>query len=57
VNRTGAVIWPLLDEGATREELAEQLVTRYGIDQASASRDVDAFVATLSERNLLETGG
>jgi hypothetical protein len=53
VNRTGAAIWPLLAEGARRDELAARLVGEYGIDEDSAARDVDAFVKTLSERELL----
>ena len=53
VNRTGAAIWPLLAEGARRDELAARLVVEYGIDEDSAARDVDAFVKTLSERDLL----
>jgi hypothetical protein len=53
VNRTGAAIWPLLAEGARRDALAARLVVEYGIDEDSAARDVDAFVKTLSERDLL----
>jgi hypothetical protein len=53
VNRTGAAIWPLLAEGASRDQLSARLVTEYGIDQESAARDVDAFVESLSERDLL----
>lgn len=56
VNRTGAVIWPLLVEGATREELAARLATSYTIDRSSAERDVDRFLAALSQRGLLDTG-
>lgn len=56
VNRTGTVIWPLLVEGTTREELATQLADRYRVDRASAERDVDAFVDTLTERGLLDAG-
>jgi hypothetical protein len=56
VNRTGTVIWPLLVDGATREELAAQLAGRYEIDQATAERDIDQFVSTLSERGLLDAG-
>ena len=54
VNRTGAAIWPLLAEGATREELAERLVAAYGLDQPSAARDVEEFVSELAGRGLLE---
>jgi hypothetical protein len=56
VNRTGAVIWPLLVDGSTRKDLATHLAGRYGIDQAAAERDVDQFLNTLSERGLLDAG-
>lgn len=56
VNRAGTAIWALLAEGAQRGELAAQLVAEYGIDEASAGRDVDAFVDSLSERGLLAEG-
>ena len=53
VNRTGSVLWPLLAEGATRPELAAALVERFGIDEARAATDVDAFVEFLAGRDLL----
>jgi hypothetical protein len=54
INRTGAAIWPLLAEGATREELAERLVAAYGIEQSAAASDVEEFVAGLAKHGLLE---
>lgn len=56
VNRSGAALWPLLDRGATRAELAERLMTEYGIDRASAERDVEEFLTTLGGRGLLNSG-
>lgn len=53
VNRTGSVLWPLLVEGATRAQLAAALVDRFGIDEARAATDVDAFVDFLAGRDLL----
>lgn len=54
INRSGTAIWPLLVDGATREELAAHLAGEYGIDEAVAERDVGAFLDVLSERGLLE---
>jgi hypothetical protein len=56
VNRTGTVIWPLLVEGTTREDLATHLAGRYEIDRATAERDVEQFLTTLSDRGLLDAG-
>jgi hypothetical protein len=53
VNRAGSVLWPLLAEGATRSELAAELVERFGIDQVRAEADVDAFLEFLAGRDLL----
>ena len=53
INRTGAAIWPLLVEGATREELAEKLIAQFEIERAQAVADAEGFVAQLAERGLL----
>lgn len=53
VNRAGAALWPALQAGATRQELVTRLVERFGLDEASAGRDVDAFVAALDGQDLL----
>ena len=54
VNRSGAVLWPALLEGATREELVDRLMDAYGLERDDAERDVDSFVQALDEENLLE---
>lgn len=54
VNRTGAVLWPRLLEGATREQLAECIRHEFGRDETAALGDVDAFLGELRERDLIE---
>jgi hypothetical protein len=54
VNHTGAVLWPALAEGATRDELVEKLTREYEVDRNSAEADVDAFIGLLEENDLLE---
>jgi hypothetical protein len=54
VNRAGAALWEALAGGTTREDLVSKLVTEFGIDRDGAARDVDAFLAALAERELLE---
>ena len=54
INRTGAVLWPALVDGATPAELEKQLVRAFGIDEATAQRDVAAFLSTLRSRGLLQ---
>jgi hypothetical protein len=53
LNRTGAELWPSLSEGATRDQLVERLCDAYRVDEATAARDVDAFLDSLRERELL----
>jgi hypothetical protein len=52
-NGAGAVLWHALVAGSTRERLADELVTRFGIDRERAAADVDRFVAELAEQGLL----
>ncbi len=47
LNATGAYIWELLETEQTVESLAEALVARYEVDEATAVADVQAFVAKL----------
>lgn len=55
-NPSGAVLWQALAVGATRDQLANALASRYGISTETAAGDVDAFVSQLSARGLLESG-
>jgi len=54
VNETGAALWPALIEGATREQLVGRLEDGFGIDRGRAERDLDAFLNSLREQDLLE---
>jgi hypothetical protein len=54
LNRTGAVLWDALQQGATRSELVSRVAERFAIDEATAGPDVDAFLADLENRGLLE---
>ncbi len=53
INRTGRELWTALLEGATRVELAERLMKKYGIDPERAESDVSTFVDQLDERGLI----
>ena len=54
VNRSGAVLWPALVRGTTREELARTLKDHFALDEAAAQLDVETFVADLATRELLD---
>jgi hypothetical protein len=53
VNQSGAILWPALLEGATKEELVERLMTAFALDRAAAAHDVDAFVEMLERQDLI----
>jgi len=53
MNKTGAVLWSALAEGATREELVAKLVETFDVDTATAARDLDAFLEALEAKGLL----
>jgi len=54
VNRTGAVLWQLLVDGASPAEMADRLIDRYQLDQTVVRADIKAFIAGLASRQLLE---
>ena len=52
-NASVAVLWPLLVEGATREQLAAQLVEAYGIEAERAVADVEALLEVTLEMGMV----
>ena len=54
INRAGAILWPHLAEGATVAALKERLAGEFGLDDETAARDVEAFLASLRAQDLLE---
>ena len=53
INGTGAVLWARLEQGATKKDLTDALIAEFEVDNATATRDVEAFVADLDRRGLL----
>jgi len=53
VDGSGTALWHALDGGATRQQLIDSLVVRYGIAGDRAAADVDAFIAQLEAKELL----
>lgn len=53
-NEAGGLLWRALAKGATRDELAAQLMEAFGIDHERATVDTDAFLSALRQRDLLE---
>lgn len=54
LNGTGRLLWKLLDQDRSPDELADALQQRYGLGATEANADVAAFLASLRARDLLE---
>jgi hypothetical protein len=54
LNRSGSVLWPMLQEGATRDELVNRLAAEFDLPPERASMDVDAWLSALDAQRLLE---
>lgn len=54
VNGSGAGLWRLLADGASRGELARHLMEAYGLAEDDAHVDAGSFVADLTAKGLLE---
>lgn len=53
-NRTGRMMWHLLLEWTSAEQLVAALIAEYEITAAQAEHDVAAFVSSLERHGLLE---
>ena len=53
LNETGAFLWKLLEAGAEKGDLIENLIKEYDIDRQIASKDVSLFLSQLQEKALV----
>ena len=54
LNETGVMLWKLLENGATREELGKALTEEYEVTLDEALTDVDAFIEKLKKVHCIE---
>jgi hypothetical protein len=52
-NESGVRLWRRLADGATTDELVNELVEAFGIERELAAADVQSYVDALDARNLL----
>lgn len=53
-NGTASVLLRALTDGATKEDLVGLIVKDFRVDDATAAADVDAFIQSLQELDLLD---
>ena len=54
LNDTGAFMWNILKDGATKDDLVNALTSEYDIDKETASKDIDAFLEKLTSVDVFE---
>lgn len=54
LSTTGTVLLRLMQQGVGTDEMVAALVDGYDVDRDLAIRDVDAFIAQLTEAGLLQ---
>ena len=54
LNETGAFLWEKLKSETKKEELLDALLSEYDVERAVAEADIDEYLKTLSEKELLE---
>ena len=54
LNEAGAFLWQLMETDTTVDAVVAEMLNQYEIDEATAKKDVEAFVAQLKDASLLE---
>lgn len=53
LNETGAFLWKALEKEATKEELVQQLMDSYEVEEETAKQDVAAFLEEVEKIGAL----
>ena len=53
LNPTAKIMWEVLEKGCTEQDLVNAILEKYDIDEATATRDVRAFVEKLSNAGVI----
>ncbi len=54
LNETAAVIWELIAEGNSEEEIAKKLSEKYEISVEQAAEDTKSMIAVMAEKGFFE---
>ena len=54
LNETGAFLWKKLSDGCSYDQLVSAILAEYDIDEATAKKDIDAFLGTARSANLID---
>ncbi|MBQ8606551.1 MAG: PqqD family protein [Clostridia bacterium] len=53
LNKTSALLWQAIAGGKTEKELAALLTDTYDVDELRAARDIEKFITTLKNADIL----
>lgn len=54
VNEVGVLLWKMLQEEVTFEDLVKGVLAEYDVDEATARADIQEFLDKLVENNILK---
>lgn len=54
LNETGVLLWRLLEDGCSREDMVNALLDEYEVSRDEAKADVDAFIVKLTAAGCIE---
>ncbi len=54
LNESGKFLWNVLEKDSTKENLVEALIGEYDVSREIAERDVEVFIRSLKENDILE---
>ena len=54
LNESGEMMWNLLVDGATEDDLLEAVLEAYEVDPQVALKDVEKFIETLKKPGIIE---
>jgi hypothetical protein len=54
LTETGALIWNMIEKGATREQILQTILSEYRIDEETARTDLEEFIAKSVRQGFLE---
>ena len=54
LTESGKLLWNVLEKDTTKENLVEALIGEYDVSREIAERDVEVFIRSLKENDILE---
>lgn len=54
LSESGAMLWKMLKDEPTVQEMVQAVLTEYDIDAVTAKKDVEAFVQQMQDVGILE---